>query len=86
MKELTVENMFTTDHADVVAYVDSGTLGPSDRKRMLEHVVAQVVEKVFHTSGSTPIGLSVTITMEKLPGIEQPVAVVRGTAPTLALV
>jgi hypothetical protein len=82
MKDLTVENMFTDNSYEVKRLISGGTLGALDRKRMLEHVIADVVSAVLSAPGSNPVGLAVTVTLKASPfGESKPDLLVTATAP-----
>ena len=60
-KDLTVENMFTEKHYEVTHLVSGYTLGALQRKRMLEHVIADVTSTILSQPGSNPVGLTITV-------------------------
>jgi hypothetical protein len=60
--DLTVENMFSQKSYEITRLVGEENLPPTDRKRLTEHVIAQVVSQILSQPGSDPSGLAVTVT------------------------
>lgn len=71
MRELTVENMFTEDLYEAHERIP-GILGPTDRRRMLSHVTADITDKLLSSPDANPAGLTITVklvpSMHRLSG------------------
>jgi len=86
MSELTVENMFSEKSYEAKHLIDGATLTALDRKRMLEHVIGDLVSKILSAPGSNPVGLTVTVTLEPNPMFRgTPDLMVMATAPQYEL-
>lgn len=85
MDDLTVENMFTEKWYTVDKLVPGLELGTLDRKRIIEHVVAAVTSEILSAPGSNPIGLTITVSMEKHPFMDEAAVLVRASTPQYEL-
>lgn len=83
-KELTVENMFATETITVERLIDGKGLTARDRRRMIEHIVADVAHQLLAQPGTNPIGTTITVSLDEVLQSGTTVSV-RGTAPKYEL-
>jgi hypothetical protein len=81
MSKLQVEHMFTDQFFEVSRAMSSRSLNALDRKRMLEHIIGDVVSQLLSTTGSNPVGMTITVGTSPSAMGGTPDIVVTATAP-----
>lgn len=81
------EDMFQGSFIEATNLLDGWVPSAIDQKRMLTHVVADLVQKVLSVPGSNPVGLTVTVTSgPQTPSGERPNLLVMATCPEYELI
>lgn len=68
MGDLTVENMFSGAETHIRKLIPGMALGALDRKRIIEHVIADVTSEILNAPGTNPVGLTITTSMVQING------------------
>ncbi len=85
MSDLTVENMFSENFYTSERLVSGDALTALDRKRMLAHVINDMVSEILTAPGSNPVGLTITVTLKANPFADRPDLLVAASTPQYEL-
>lgn len=66
MGDLTVESMFAERTNSVRRLIPGMALGALDRKRTIEHWIADVTSEILNAPTTNPVGLTITVTAHQV--------------------